>query len=191
MNNNDASATNDSMNIDAYFESLILDAVEQADAPLHEALVRSNVYRTINESYERALAQLVIAGELLYANGEYSMAPVRVEESAELAEPEAAEVAAAKPEAVEAAAEEPEVVEPVAAEPDALESVAAVATEPEAVEAGAAEPVAEEPEAVEPAAPEAPAPTAFGPISLRADSTLVQLKVNENSWPTPVAVGVS
>lgn len=46
MNYNDTSATNDSMNIDTYFESLILDAVVQADAPLHEALVRSNVYRT-------------------------------------------------------------------------------------------------------------------------------------------------
>lgn len=221
MNNNDASATNDSMNIDAYFESLILDAVEQADAPLHEALVRSNVYRTINESYERALAQLVISGQLLYANGEYSMAPVRVEESAELAEPEAVEVAAAELEAVEAAAEEPEVVESVTTEPDTLEPAAAVTTEPEAGESGSealepitaelaepevaetgtaesvaeepevAEPMAEEPEAVEPAAPEAPASTACGPISLRADSTLVQLKVNENSWPTPVAVGVS
>lgn len=244
MNNNDASATNDSMNIDAYFESLILDAVEQADAPLHEALVRSNVYRTINESYERALAQLVISGQLLYANGEYSMAPVRVEESAELAEPEtvecdaeepetveleaaagvaepeadeadfaepeAVEVAAAEPEAVEAAAEEPEVVEPVAAEPDAFEPDVAAAmepeagesvaeeiepvaevAEPEAAESEAAEPAAEEPEAVEPATPETPASTACGPISLRADSTLVQLKVNECSWPTPGAVGVS
>ena len=246
MNNNDTSATNDSMNIDAYFESLILDAVEQADAPLHEALVRSNVYRTINESYERALAQLVISGQLLYANGEYSMAPVGVEESAELAEPETVECDAEEPEvaepetverdaeesesveleAVEGAAAEPEVVEPVAAEPDTLEPAAAVATElmagefvatalepaeaeaaePEAVEPESAEPEAVEPEsaepeavkpetvepeAVEPAAPEAPAPTAFGPISLRADSTLVQLKVNESSWPTPVAVGVS
>lgn len=240
MNNNDASATNDSMNIDAYFESLILDAVEQADAPLHEALVRSNVYRTINESYERALAQLVIDGELLYANGEYSMAPVKVEESVELAEPEtvecdaeepeaveleavecaavepeadeadiaepeAVEVAAAEPEAVEAAAEEPEVVESVAAESDTFEPDVAAAIEPEAgesvaeevepvaevTEPEAAEPVAEGPGAVEPAAPETPASTACGPISLRADSTLVQLRVNENSWPTPVAVGVS
>lgn len=261
MNNNDASATNDSMNIDAYFESLILDAVEQADAPLHEALVRSNVYRTINDSYERALAQLVIPGKLMYANGEYSMAPVKVEESVELAEPEvverdanepeatepetvecnaeesetveleaaegaaaepeadeadiaepvAVEVAAVEPEAVEAATEEPEVVEPVATGADTLESVAAATTEPEAgesiaeevepaaveaaepeaVEPEAAEPVAEEPEAVGPVAPGAPAPEAFGPISLRADSTLVQLKVNENNWPTPVAVGVS
>ena len=32
---------------------------------------------------------------------------------------------------------------------------------------------------------------AYGPISLRADSTLVQLKVNERNWPIPVAVGVS
>ena len=134
----------------------------------------------------------------------------------DIAEPETVEVAAAEPEAVEAAAEESEMVEPVAAEPDTLEPAAAVATElmagefvatalepaeaeaaePEAVEPESAEPEAVkpetvEPEAVEPAAPEAPAPTAFGPISLRADSTLVQLKVNENSWPTPVAVGVS
>lgn len=253
MNNNDASATNDSMNIDAYFESLILDAVEQTDAPLHEALVRSNVYRTINESYERALAQLVISGKLLYANGEYSMAPVKVEEAAEPAEPNTAEcdteepeavepetvecdaeepeaveleaaegaaaepeadeadiaepvvveVEAAEPEAVEVATEEPDVVEPVAVEPDTLELAAAATTKPEAAEpeavgpeagksvAEAAKPEVAEPEAVEPAAPEAPVPTAFGPISLRADSTLVQLKVNENSWPTPVAVGVS
>ncbi len=199
------------MNIDAYFESLIIDAVGQADVPLHEALVRSNVYRTINDSYERVLAQLVISGKLLYANGEYSMAPVKVEEPVEPAEPEAtecdteefeaaeleaaegaavepeadeadiagpeaAEVAAAGPEAVEVAAEEPEVVEPVAAEPDALESAAAATMEPEAVE---------------PVTPETPASTACGPISLRADSTLVQLKVNEHSWPTPGAVGVS
>lgn len=255
MNNNDTSATNDSMNIDAYFESLIIDSVGQADAPLHEALVRSNVYRTINDSYERALAQLVIDGELLYASGKYSMAPVKDEEPVEPAEPEAAEcdveepetveleaaagvaepeadeaditepetveVAATEPEAVEAAAEEPEVVEPVATEADALESVAAATTEPEtgesvaerleptaaeaaepgavepevvepeAVEPESAEPVAEEPEAVELATPEPPASAAFGPISLRADSTLVQLKVNERSWPTPVAVGVS
>lgn len=259
MNNNDTSATNDSMNIDAYFESLILDAVGQADAPLHEALVRSNVYRTINDSYERALAQSVISGKLLYANGEYSMAPVKVEESVELAEPEAAEcdteepeaaepetverdveesetveleaaagvaepeadeadvaepeaveVTAAEPEAVEAVAEEPEVVEPVAAEPDTLEPAAAAAIEPEAGESvaeevepvaeaaepvaeepGAAEPVADEPKAAEPAAPESPASTACGPISLRADSTLEQLRTNERSWPTPAAVGVS
>ena len=56
MNANATSATNDSMNVDAYYESLIMDAVAQADAPLHEALVRSNVYRSINDSYERALA---------------------------------------------------------------------------------------------------------------------------------------
>lgn len=123
MNYNDTSATNDSMNIDTYFESLILDAVARADAPLHEALVRSSVYRTINDSYERALAQLVIDGKLLYANGEYSMAPEKVEE-------------VAKP-----------------AEPEAVESVT----------------------------PEDPAPEISGPISLRADSTLEQLKVNERS----------
>lgn len=208
MNNNDASATNDSMNIDAYFESLIIDAVEQADAPLHEALVRSNVYRTINESYERVLAQLVISGKLLYANGEYSMAPVKVEEPVEPAEPETAECdteefEAAELASVERVAAEPEVDEADIAEPEAVEAdvaeldaVEVEAAEPEAVVVAAeepevAEPVAEEPEAVEPVTPETPTSTACGPISLRADSTLVQLKVNENSWPTPVAVGVS
>lgn len=217
MNNNGTSATNDSMNIDAYFESLILDAVAQADAPLHEALVRSSVYRTINESYERALAQLVIDGELLYANGEYSMAPDAAKsaeleavecdadecdaeepeatgaetleraaaalwaDEADIAELDAVECNAAEPEAVEVAAEEP-----VTAEPTTLEATAGDATEAEAVE-----PAAEEPEAVESVTPEDPAPMAFGPISLRADSTLAQLKVNERNWPIPVAVGVS
>ena len=265
MNNNGTNATNDSMNIDAYFESLILDAVGQSDVPLHEALVRSSVYRTINESYERALAQLVIDGELLYANGEYSMAsdaanevaepaeePVAVDaieleavksegaegentgdedvdgavvddenveseeaapeavecdaeeseaagpetveraaaepetDEADIVEPDAVECDTAEPEAVEVAAEESEAVEPVTAEPTTLEASAGDATEAEAVE-----PVAEEPEAVESVTPEDPAPMACGPISLRADSTLVQLKVNGRSWPIPVAVGVS
>lgn len=240
MNNNGTSATNDSMNIDAYFESLILDAVGQTDAPLHEALVRSSVYRTINDSYERVLAQLVIDGELLYANGEYSMASDATNEVAEPAEepvaagaieletvksedaedentgdedadgavvddenveseeaapeadecdaeaPDADEGDTAEPEAVEVAAEEPTTVEPVTAEPTTLEATADDATEAEAVE-----PVAEEAEAVESVTPEPPAPMACGPISLRADSTLVQLKVNERSWPIPVAVGVS
>lgn len=182
MNNNGTSATNDSMNIDAYFESLILDAVGQSDAPLHEALVRSSVYRTINESYERALAQLVIDGELLYANGEYGLAPDAAKPAEpEAVEPDAVECDAAEPEAVEVAAEEP-----VTAEPTTLEATAGDATEAEAVE-----PAAEEPEAVESVTPEDPAPMACGPISLRADSTLVQLKVNGRSWPIPVAVGVS
>ena len=250
------------MNIDAYFESLILDAVGQTDAPLHEALVRSSVYRTINESYERALAQLVIDGELLYANGEYSMAPDAAKEAAEpaeeslaadaiefeavksedaedentgdedvdgavvddenveseepapeavecdaeeseaaesetveraaaepeaeIVEPDADECDTAEPEAVEVAAGEPTTVEPVTAESTTLEATADDATEAEAVE-----PVAEEAEAVESVTPEPPAPMACGPISLRADSTLVQLKVNGRSWPIPVAVGVS
>lgn len=217
MNNNGTSATNDSMNIDAYFESLILDAVGQTDAPLHEALVRSNVYRTINESYERVLAQLVISGKLLYANGEYGLAsdaakPAELEavegdaeepeateietleraaaepetDEADIVEPDAVECDTAEPEAVEVAAEESEAVEPVTAEPTTLEASAGDATEAEAVE-----PVAEEPEAVESVTPEDSAPMACGPISLRADSTLVQLKVNGRSWPIPVAVGVS
>lgn len=235
MNKNATSVANDSMDVVAYYESLILDAVAQADAPLHEALVRSSVYRTINDSYERALAQLVIDGELLYANGEYSLAPVKVEEAAEpaepdaaecdaeefetieleaaegaavepeadeadIAEPEAVEVAAVEPEAVEVAAEGAEVVEPAAAEPDTLEPVAAATTEPETGEfvveeaepaAEVAEPVTEEPKVTESVASEPPAPKACGPISLRADSTLKQLKVNGRSWPIPVAVGVS
>lgn len=265
MNNNGTSATNDSMNIDAYFESLILDAVGQTDAPLHEALVRSSVYRTINESYERVLAQLVISGKLLYANGEYSMAPdaanevsepaeepvtadaieletvksegaegentgdedvdgavvddenVESEEAApeavecdaeeseaagpetveraaaepetdeaDVVEPDAGECDTAEPETVEVAAGEPVKVEPVTAEPTTLEATAGDATEAEAVE-----PVAAGTEAVESVTPEDPAPMACGPISLRADSTLVQLKVNGRSWPIPVAVGVS
>ncbi len=196
------------MNIDAYFEALILDAVEQADAPLHEALVRSNVYRSINDSYERVLAQLVISGKLLYASGEYSVASVNVEESVEPEEPEAAErdteePEAAEPEVAECDAEESETVEHEAAEGATVEPEAdeadhaepeadeADVAEPEAIEPGAAESVAEEPEAVEPATPEAPASTDCGPISLRADSTLVQLKVNERGRPTPCAVGVS
>ena len=174
------------MDVVAYYESLILDAVAQADAPLHEALVRSSVYRTINDSYERALAQLVIDGELLYANGEYSLAPNAAIEVAEPAELEAVECDAAEPEAVEVAAEESAKVEPVTAEPTTLEASVDDATEAEAVE-----PVAEKPEAVESVTPEDPAPMACGPISLRADSTLVQLKVNGRSWPIPVAVGVS
>lgn len=101
------------MNIDAYFESLILDAVGQTDAPLHEALVRSSVYRTINESYERALAQLVKDGELLYANGEYGLAP----DAAKPAEPEAVE-----PDAVESEAAETEALERAAAAPWADEA---------------------------------------------------------------------
>lgn len=193
MNNNATSATNDFVDVGAYYESLILEAVAQADAPLHEALVRSSVYRTINDSYERALAQLVISGKLLYASGEYAMAPEKVEEFVELAEPETVECDTAEPEAVEVAAEEPEVVEPVAGESAAeeLAPAAAVATGSAAVESEAAEPAAEEFEAFEAATPEAPASEAFGPMSLRADSTLEQLRVNERSWPTPVAVGVS
>ncbi len=186
------------MNIDAYFESLILDAVELADAPLHEALVRSNVYRTINESYERALAQLVISGQLLYANGEYSMAPVKVEESVEPAGSDAVECDIEEPEAAELEAAEGAAPEPEADEADVAghEAVEVAAAEPEAAEVAVEEPEVVEPEAAEPGAvesvtPETPASTACCPISLRADSTLVQLKVNENSWPTPVAVGVS
>lgn len=245
MDKNATSATGDFVNVDAYYESLILNAVAQADAPLHEALVRSNVYRSINDSYERALARLVIDGELLYANGEYSMAPdaanevaepaeepvaadaigleavksegaegentgdedvdgavvddenVESEENApeavecdveesEAAEPESAERAVAEPEADECDTAEPEAVEVAAEEPVTAEPTAGDATEAEAVE-----PVAEEAEAVESVSPEDPAPMACGPISLRADSTLEQLKVNERSWPIPVVVGVS
>ena len=131
------------MNIDAYFESLILDAVGQTDAPLHEALVRSSVYRTINESYERASSTSYTWGTL-YANGEYSLAP----DAAKPAEPEAVE-----PDAVECDVEEPEATEtgaleraaaaPWADEADIaeLDAVECDAAEPEAVEVAAEEPV--------------------------------------------------
>lgn len=221
MNKNATSATDDSMNVGAYYESLILDAVAQADGPLHEALVRSSVYRTINDSYERALAQLVIDGELLYAKGEYSLAPDAAVEVAEAAgepladtafEPEAVEPDAESEDAETEAAEsevandvvvddesvEPEGVAPeaieVADEPEDSEHVQSEADEVaeiESVDADVPEPMDAQPEAAEPTTAEAPAPKACGPISLRADSTLVQLKVNERSWPIPVAVGVS
>ena len=211
MDNNAVSATNISMDVNAYYESLILDAVAQADAPLHEALVRSSVYRTINDSYERALAQLVIDGELLYANGEYSMAPGAAKEVAELAEEpvaaDAIELEAVKSEGAEGENTGDEDVDGTVVDDENVESEEAA---PEAVECDAEEPEAAEPETLERAAtpwaddadivepdavesvtPEDPAPMAFGPISLRADSTLVQLKVNGRSWPIPVAVGVS
>ena len=211
MDNNAVSTTNISMDVDAYYESLILDAVAQADTPLHDALVRSSVYRTINDSYERALAQLVIDGELLYANGEYSMAPGAAKEVAELAgEPVAADVTeleAVKSEGAEGENTGDEDVDGTVVDDENVESEEAA---PEAVECDAEEPEAAEPETLERAAtpwaddadivepdavesvtPEDPAPMAFGPISLRADSTLVQLKVNGRSWPIPVAVGVS
>lgn len=210
MDNNAVSATNISMDVNAYYESLILDAVAQADAPLHEALVRSSVYRTINDSYERALAQLVISGELLYANGEYSMAPGAAKEVAEPAgEPVAAdaiELEAVKSEGAEGENTGDEDVDGTVVDDENVESEEAA---PEAVECDVEKPAATEPETLERAAawaddadiagpeavesvtPEAPAPMAYGPISLRADSTLVQLKVNERSWPIPVAVGVS
>lgn len=230
MNKNATSAANDSMDVVAYYESLILDAVAQADAPLHEALVRSSVYRTINDSYERALAQLVIHGELLYANGEYSLAPDAAAEagpvSSDFAEPNAVELEAVDSEDVDDAAvdgeageseaidnaivddEDTESEEAVleAAEGDTLEAAedtgeledfehvqpeADEVAEFESIDVDVPELMDAQPEFAEPAAPEPPAPMACGPISLRADSTLVQLKVNERSWPTPVAVGVS
>lgn len=231
MNKNATSAVNDSMDVVAYYESLILDAVAQADAPLHEALVRSSVYRTINDSYERALAQLVIHGELLYANGEYSLAPDAAAEAAgpvssDFVEPSAVELEAVDGEDVDDTAVDGEAAESEAidyaivgdedteseeavlevAEGDTLEAAedtgeledsehvqpeADEVAEIESVDVDVPEPMDAQPEFAEPAAPEPPAPMACGPISLRADSTLVQLKVNERSWPTPVAVGVS
>ena len=219
------------MDVVAYYESLILDAVAQADAPLHEALVRSSVYRTINDSYERALAQLVIHGELLYANGEYSLAPDAAAEAAgpvssDFAELNAVELEAVDSEDVDDAAVDGEAGEPEAidnaivddedteseeavleaAEGDTLEAAedtgeledsehvqpeADEVAEIESVDVDVPEPMDAQPEFAEPTAPEPPAPMACGPISLRADSTLVQLKVNERSWPIPVAVGVS
>ena len=212
MDNNAVSAINISMDVDAYYESLILDAVAQADAPLHDALVRSSVYRTINDSYERALAQLVMNGELLYANGEYSMAPGAAKEVAEPAgEPVAAdaiELEAVKSEGaegentgdedVDGTVVDDENVESEEAAPEAVECDVEepAAAEPETLERAAAAPWADEAdiaeaEAVESVTPEDSAPKACGPISLRADSTLVQLKVSGRSWPIPVAVGVS
>lgn len=231
MNKNATSAANDSMDVVAYYESLILDAVARADAPLHEALVRSSVYRTINDSYERALAQLVIDGELLYANGEYSLAPNAAMEvagpaSSDFVEPSAVELEVVDSEDADDATVDGEVAESEAidnaivddedteseeavleaAEGDAFEAVedtgeledsehvqpeADEVAEIESVDVDVPEPMDAQPEFAEPAAPEPPAPMACGPISLRADSTLVQLKVNERSWPIPVAVGVS
>lgn len=231
MNKNATSVAYDSMDVVAYYESLILDAVAQADAPLHEALVRSSVYRTINDSYERALAQLVIDGELLYANGEYSLAPDAAMEAAgpvssDFVESNAVELEAVDNEDVDDAAVDDEVAESEAieyaivddedteseeavleaAEGDAFEAVedtgeledsehvqpeADEVAEIESVDVDVPEPMDAQPEFAEPPAPEPPAPMACGPISLRADSTLVQLKVNGRSWPIPVAVGVS
>lgn len=188
MNNNDTSATNDSMNIDAYFESLIIDSVGQADAPLHEALVRSNVYRTINDSYERVLAQLVISGKLLYANGEYTMAPKAAKAAKDTAEQveDAVEPedAAPQPVAVEESdvAEEPEAAEDAIAEPepDDAEPDAVAFDSKESMTAGST-------------APEASEIKASGPISLHADTTLGSLKASGRSLPAPaaVAIGVS
>ena len=223
MNKNATSAANDSMDVVAYYESLILDAVAQADAPLHEALVRSSVYCTINDSYERALAQLVIHGELLYANGEYSLAPDAAVEvvgpvSSDFAEPNAVELEAVDGEdvddaAVDGEAGEPEAIDNAIVDDEDIEFEEAVleaaedtgeledsehvqpeadeVAEIESVDVDVPEPMDAQPEFAEPAAPEPPAPMTCGPISLRADSTLVQLKVNERSWPTPIAVGVS
>lgn len=180
MNASATSATNDSMNVDAYYESLILDAVAQADAPLHGALVRSNVYRSINDSYERALAQLVIAGKLSYANGEYTMAPKVAKDVVEPVE-DAVEPEDAAPEP--ATGEEPKAVEDTAVEPE----TEVVELEPVDVEPVEPEP---EPEAADPAAPEASAEKVPGPISLHADTTLGSLKANGRSWPAPVAVTI-
>ena len=219
------------MDVIAYYESLILDAVAQADTPLHEALVRSSVYRTINDSYERALAQLVIDGELLYANGEYSLAPNAAMEvagpaSSDFVEPSAVELEVVDSEDVDDATVDGEVAESEAidnaivddedteseeavleaAEGDAFEAVedtgeledsehvqpeADEVAEIESVDVDVPESMDAQPDFAEPATPEPPAPMACGPISLRADSTLVQLKVNGRSWPIPVAVGVS
>lgn len=231
MNKNATSVANDSMDVVAYYESLILDAVARADAPLHEALVRSSVYRTINDSYERALAQLVIDGELLYANGEYTLAPDVAVEAAgpvpsDFVEPNAVELDVVDSEDVDDATVDGEAAESEAidnaivddedteseeavletAEGDAIEVVddtgeledsehvqpeADEVAEIESVDVDVPESMDAQPEFAEPAIPEPPAPRACGPISLRADSTLVQLKVNGRSWPIPVALGVS
>ena len=208
MNYNDTSATNDSMNIDTYFESLILDAVVQADAPLHEALVRSNVYRTINDSYERALAQLVIDGKLLYANGEYSMAPASVVQAAKPAEePVAADAieletvksedaegesvgdedidgAVVDDENVESEEAAPEAVEADIVEPDAVECDTA---EPEAVEVAADEPVTAEPVKLEGSAGDATEAEAVEPVAEEPEA--VEPVAEEPEAVEPVAEG--
>ena len=208
MNYNDTSATNDSMNIDTYFESLILDAVVQADAPLHEALVRSNVYRTINDSYERALAQLVIDGKLLYANGEYSMAPASVVQAAKPAEePVAADAieletvksedaegesvgdedidgAVVDDENVESEEAAPEAVEADIVEPDAVECDTA---KPEAVEVAADEPVTAEPVKLEGSAGDATEAEAVEPVAEEPEA--VEPVAEEPEAVEPVAEG--
>ena len=154
MNKNATSATGDFVNVDAYYESLILNAVAQADAPLHEALVRSNVYRSINDSYERALAQLVIHGELLYANGEYSLAPDMANEVAEPAE-ESVAADAIESEAVKSEGTEDDAVEGAGADGEAPEGEAidGAVVDDEDVESEDAAPEAvedaDEPESVE------------------------------------------
>lgn len=154
MDKNATSATSDFVNADAYYESLILNAVAQADAPLHEALVRSNVYRSINDSYERALARLVIDGELLYANGEYSMAPDAANEVAEPAEEpvaaDAIELEAVKSESAEGENTGDEAIDGEGADGEAIEG-AVVDDEDVESEDAAPEAVedADEPESVE------------------------------------------
>ena len=196
------------MNIDTYFESLILDAVVQADAPLHEALVRSNVYRTINDSYERALAQLVIDGKLLYANGEYSMAPASVVQAAKPAEePVAADAieletvksedaegesvgdedidgAVVDDENVESEEAAPEAVEADIVEPDAVECDTA---EPEAVEVAADEPVTAEPVKLEGSAGDATEAEAVEPVAEEPEA--VEPVAEEPEAVEPVAEG--
>ena len=57
----------------AYYETLIMDVVAQSATPLPEHMVRMHVYRSINEAYERALAQLVTKGKLSYSDGLYHL----------------------------------------------------------------------------------------------------------------------
>ena len=126
------------------------------------------------------------------------------------AEPEDAEIEAAETETAEDTVVDDESVEaedvaPEAVEPEVIEvadesvdsehvqSEADEVAEIESVDVDVPEPMGAQPEAAGPVTAEAPAPAseARGPISLRADSTLEQLRTNENSWPIPVAVGVS
>lgn len=101
-------------------------------------------------------------------------------------ESEEAVLEAAEGDALEVVEDTGELEDSEHVQPEADEVV-----EIEFVDVDAPEPMDAQPEFSEPATPESPAPKACGPISLRADSTLVQLKVNERSWPIPVAVGVS
>lgn len=136
------------------------------------------------------------------AVGDEAVEPDAEPEDAEIeaAETETAEDTVVDDESVEAEDVAPEAVEPEVIEvadesvdSEHVQSEADEIAEIESVDVDVPEPMGAQPEAAEPVTAEAPVPAseACGPISLRADSTLEQLRTNENSWPIPVAVGVS